>query len=200
MWVIATILVRELFVVLDQEVAVVVHRRPLDDGSAPLAQKMPGHDVGVVLHDREDDLVPLPDQARPAHGGGHEVVGLGRVAGEDDLVCGGRVEELARGLARALEPFGRGVGHVVQAAMDVGVAGLHAGDHRVDHRPRLLRRGGVVEIDQRLAVDLFREDRELLPDRLDVVGGGGDGCVHVRDLGSCAVRVHRRPPEQVRRH
>ena len=58
--VIATSLVRErqqLLEFVDQEIAVVVDRRPFDHGAMALAQEMPGHDVGVVLHDREHDLV-----------------------------------------------------------------------------------------------------------------------------------------------
>jgi hypothetical protein len=39
----------------------------------------------------------------------------------------------------------------------------------VEHGLRLLRRGGVVEIDERLAVDLHRQDREVRADAGDVV-------------------------------
>ena len=51
----------QLLELVDQEVALVVDRRPLDHRALPLAQKMPRHDVGMVLHDREDDLVTLLD-------------------------------------------------------------------------------------------------------------------------------------------
>ena len=64
MWVIATILVRgaeQLLEFVDQEIAVVIDRRPFDHGALPLAQEMPRHDVGMVLHDREHDLVALLD-------------------------------------------------------------------------------------------------------------------------------------------
>ena len=96
----------------------------------------------------------------------------------DDLAAAGEgatedLAEIEAWLSR------RGVRHEVQAAMHVGVGRLHRPRHRVDHRPRFLRRGGVVEVDQRLAVDLLRQDRELRPDRLDVVGGLEDGCVHL---------------------
>ncbi|GJE42658.1 hypothetical protein AEGHOMDF_1830 [Methylobacterium soli] len=168
----------QLLVLINEEIARVVDGRPLDDGPPALAQEVPGHDVGMVLHDREDDLVTLLDHPGPAHRAGHEVVGLGGVAGEDDLVRGAGIEELARGFARALEPLGRGIRHEMQAAMDVGVTRLHAGHHGVDHRARLLRRGGVVEINQGLAVDGLGQDRELRPDRVDIVGGLQHGCVH----------------------
>src|SRR5258707_2674079 len=39
--------------------------RPFDDGAAALAQEMPGHDVGMVLQDREHDLVPCPHPLDP---------------------------------------------------------------------------------------------------------------------------------------
>ena len=42
--------------------------------------------------------------------------------------------------------------------------------HRLDHRARLLGGGRVVEIDERLAVDVAVEDREIGTDALDVVG------------------------------
>ena len=61
--VMATILVRgdqQLLELVEQEVAVVVDRRPFDHGALALAQEMPRHDVGVVLHDREHDLVAAP--------------------------------------------------------------------------------------------------------------------------------------------
>ena len=47
---------------------------------------MPRHDVGVVLHDREHDLVALADLKCCAERVGDEVDRLGRVAREDDLV------------------------------------------------------------------------------------------------------------------
>ena len=62
-WVIATSLVavgQQLLEFLDQEIAFVVDRRPFDDGAMTLPQEMPGHDVGVVLHDRDHDLVAAP--------------------------------------------------------------------------------------------------------------------------------------------
>ena len=76
MWVMATILVRGVSSALER----------LEVGTSPssstgahlitaplaLAQEVPGHDVGVVLHDREDDLVALADAqppvARPRRG------------------------------------------------------------------------------------------------------------------------------------
>ena len=63
-WVIATSLGprrQQLLEFVDQEIAFVVDRRPFDHGAMALPEEMPGHDVGMVLHDREHDLVALPD-------------------------------------------------------------------------------------------------------------------------------------------
>ena len=73
-----------------------------------LAVEMPGHDVGVVLHDRDDDLVALAEIH--AVGAGDEVDALGGVAREDDLLHAWRIEEAARRLARVLVAGGGGVG------------------------------------------------------------------------------------------
>ena len=134
-----------------------------------LAVEVPGHDVGVVLHDREHDLVALAD-SHAAERAGDEVDRLGGVAGEDDLLGAAGIEEAAHGLARLLEALRRRVGEVVQAAVHVGVLEAVGVIHRLDHRARLLRRGAVVEIDERLAVDLAEQDREVGADALDVVG------------------------------
>src|SRR6478672_9894228 len=52
--------------------------------------------------------------------------------------------------------------------MDVGVFEAIGVVHRLQHRAWLLRRRAVVEIDERLAVDLTIEDREIGADALDV--------------------------------
>ena len=49
--------------------------------------------------------------------------------------------------------------------MDIGVVVFVVMHQRVNHRARFLRRGGVVEINQRLAVDLLVEDRKILSQR-----------------------------------
>ena len=131
---------------------------------------MPGHDVGVVLHDGEEDLVPLPDM-RDAIGRGDEIDRLGGVAGEDDLRVGARIEEAAHALARLLEIGGREVAQIMQPAMHIGVFLAIGALDGVEHELRLLRRGAVVEIDERSCRCTFaREDGEVGADRLHVEG------------------------------
>ena len=124
--VIATSLVRvgqQLFELVDQEIAFVVDRRPFDDGAMAFPEEMPGHDVGMVLHDREHDLVAGLD-VRLAPGRRHEVDRLGGVAGEDDLLVAPGVEEFCDLGAAAFIGFGRRIGEIMQPAMHVGVFAL----------------------------------------------------------------------------
>ena len=80
------------------------------------------------------------------------------------------VEEGRHLLARALVALGRLVGEIMQPAMHVGV--LRGVDliEPVEHGLRLLRGRSVVEIDQRLAINLRRQDRKIRPDAVHVVG------------------------------
>jgi hypothetical protein len=84
-----------------------------------------------------------------------KVVGFGRRFREHDLLGRARVQEAPRLLARAFEALGRRIGHEVKPAVDVRVGRLHGAHHGIDDGARLLRRRGVVEIDERLAVDLL---------------------------------------------
>ena len=79
------------------------------------------------------------------------------------------VEEFRDLGAAALIGFGRRIGEIMQPAMHVGVFALVGLGHAVEHRIRLLRRRGVVEIDQRLAIDLQRQRRKILPHPGDVI-------------------------------
>ena len=74
---------QQLLEFLDEEIAIIIDRRPFDDGAAALAMEMPGHDIGMMLEDRKHDLIALADH-HAAEGLRHEVDRLGGVAGEDE--------------------------------------------------------------------------------------------------------------------
>ena len=77
----------------------------------------------------------------------------------------------------------------VYAAMHVGVPRGLVVFHRAQHRQRLLRGRGAVEIHQRLAVDLARQDRKLARTRATSYTGAG-AC----GSGRCRVDVQVRAP------
>ncbi len=156
-----------------EEIAIIIDGSPFDDGAAALAVEMPGHDVGVVFEDGEDDLIALVDH-QSAKALSHEIDGFGGVAGEDQLILGRRIQEAAHAFAGILEALGCRIGKEMQAAMDVGIffgVALHDG---IKHGLWLLRRGGVIEIDQGLAINLARKDGKIAADFFDVKHGRSD--------------------------
>ncbi len=152
----------------EDHVPPVVDRGHADHPPGPLREHLPGNDVGVVLDFAEDDLI-AGREARAA-GVGDEIDPLGRAADENDLLRARPPEEP---LHRGPGPFvgvGRAGGEGVSPAMDVRIVGGVVVGDRLDHLPRLLGRGRIVEPGQRLAVDLLVEDGEIAPHPLDIEG------------------------------
>ena len=152
--------IEQLLVFVEQHVAAVVDRRDAELCALLGAQHLPRHDVGVVLEMGDHHLVALLHVA-PAPGLGHEVDRLGRAAHPHDGVVRRRVDESAHLLARRLEGVGRAGGQRMRGAMHVRVLVRVEMRQPVDDRLRLLRGRGVVEPDERLAVDVFAQDREV---------------------------------------
>ena len=132
-----------------------------------VAQHLPGHQVGMVLHGRDHHGL-----ARPHHAAtiavGKEVDRLGAVAGEHDLAAIRRVHQRGNGVARAFISLGGAFAHPVQAAMDVRVLRLHRAAHGIDHRTRLLCRGGAVQKHQRKSPHGLAEDGKVLANARNV--------------------------------
>ena len=148
------------------QLTLVRHRNELQNHALGLTQEMPRHDIGVMFHHRQNDLVafnqPLTERGRD------QIDRLGRALGEDNLIDRPSVDQLGDAAAGGFIGLGGFVGEAVQAAVDVGIGRFHHPAHRLDHRPRLLRRGRTVQIDQRLAVDLARQNGKLFTDLGDV--------------------------------
>ena len=156
------------------QLAVVVDGDDAELGPGLLADDLPRHDVGVVLHRRDQHLV-AGGEARAGEALRHEVDPLGGAAHEDDLAVLPRADEAADLAARALVLLRRGLAQGVDAAVDVGVEGGVVAGERVDHGLRLLRRSRVVEIDERPPVHLLLQDGEVGADALHVEHGRGLG-------------------------
>ncbi len=85
---------------------------------------------------------------------GDEIDRFGRAAREDDALRRGGSDKLRHFFARAFILRRRFLAQGMDAAMDIGVCFLIKARFRVDHGKRLLRRGRIVEINERLAMDL----------------------------------------------
>ena len=114
----------------------------------------------MVLHLGEQDDVAFL-QVRVAPGVGDEVDAVGGAGGENDLARLGGIDEFSGAFAGLLVGIGGAHRERVDAAVDVGVVVPVVVRERVDDALGLLGRGGVVEVDERLPVDLLVEDREI---------------------------------------
>ena len=158
----------ELLVSLHVQLAAVVHRDDLQSDAALCSLKLPGHDVAVVLHRRDDYLVAFTHEslAERRH---HQIDALRRAACEDYLFRLGRVDEAAHRLACCLMKVGGTLREIVHATMHVGIGIEIFVAHGIEHAKRFLRGGGVVEIDKRTVVYGARENREVGADFIYIV-------------------------------
>ena len=159
-------------VLVEQQLARVVDGNDAQEGAPLLAQELPGDDVRVVLDGGDDDLVARPDP-RAAVARGDQVDALGGAADEHDLARIGGVEEALDADARLLVGLGGLLAQEMHAPVHVRVLQRVVGDERVDHGLGLLARGRVVQVDEGFSVNPLVERRKVLPDPLDVPGGGG---------------------------
>ena len=131
-----------------------VEREVLGDGhitqlNTPfLSEHLPRHDVGVVLHLRQNDGVAL-DEVGPTPSMSNEVDAFCCAAGDDDLVC---VEALLEFASAGFVAFGRLSGQGVDGSVDVGVGLGVVIVHGVEDHLWLLGGRSVVEVDERVAV------------------------------------------------
>jgi hypothetical protein len=126
----------------------------------------------VVLHFGEQDHVARAEDL-PAPRLRDEIDALGRSSREDDLLRRRRAEIAGDLRARGLVSLGGARAQLVQAAVDVGVVVLVVAAQRIENGARFLRRRGVVEINERVPVNLLVEDRELGADGGPVAGVAG---------------------------
>ncbi len=131
-------------------------------GALLLGDQLPRNQIGVMLHLGQQDRV-AGAQVGAAPRLRDQVDRLGAVLGEDDFAGRGRADERRDPAPRVLVGLGRLLGDLVDAAMDVRVAGRVVARHRVEHEVGLLGSGGAVEVDQR-PLSPGAEDRELLAD------------------------------------
>ncbi len=158
------------------QLAPFVHRDDPKRRAPLLTQELPRHDVGVVFHRRHHHFVPGRDPGTPK-APRYQVDRVGGPANEDDFARVRGAEQARDRVAPRLVGARRPFRQFVDAAVDVGVVVRVEVRHRVDHRLRLLGAGGAVEKDERPAVDLLVEDREI---------GADPG---VLGLGECAAPV-----------
>src|SRR5262249_40906923 len=98
-----------------------------------------------------------------------------RAAGEDDLLASASVEEPCGAFASGFVGISGAIAQFVNAPVDVGVVAFVITEDGVKDGPGLLRRGGVVEVNEGVAVDFLIEDREVGSEIRPIRRGRPDG-------------------------
>ena len=131
------------------------------------AQQLPRHDVGVVFQRRNQNLIAgLEARARKALR--HQIHRLGRAADENDFLGVASIDEPPHGLAGAFIRIGGALAQRMNATMHVGMIVLVITADRIDHGFGPLAGRGVVQVHQRLAIDVLMQHREVATNRGDV--------------------------------
>src|SRR5215211_4795013 len=148
---------------IEIEFSVVGEANGFDAGILLFGQKLPWHQVGVMIHRRDDYQIAGLD-VTPAPCLGDEVDRLGRVANEDNLPRGFGVDEVSHHMPGGLVLRCRSLGQVVHAAMDVGVRFPVVAIDGSDDLLGFLGAGSTIEERQPLPALLpERENWEILP-------------------------------------
>src|SRR4030088_3201080 len=98
----------------------------------------------------------------------HQIEPLGSPAREDDLISRGGAEVARDALPRFFVSFRRARTQLMKTTMHIRVFVLIVMAKRIKHMSRFLRRGRAVKVNERMAVCLFAEDREILADGLPI--------------------------------
>ena len=135
-----------------------------------LAEHLPRDNVGVVFHRGDHDLVALSD-GRPPKRARHQVNPFRAASREDNLGVIFGAHEGGQRVPRRFVRIRRLLTQKVHTPVDVRVFLLVVRAEPVDHCLRLLRRRGVVEVDERTSVHLLVQCWEVGAGSLSVKAG-----------------------------
>ena len=168
------------------QLAFVAYRDHLEHGACLPGEHLPGNDVGVVLHGRDDDLVAFT-QTRPPVALRHQVDGFGAAANENHFTAIVGVDESLGRVPGAFVVGGRPLAQGVYATMHVGVVPLVVVTHGIDDAPGLLTGGAVVQIDEWMAVHLLVQNGKILAHFVYVVKVAGRLATGAGDRVHCTI-------------
>lgn len=157
----------ELFVVVEQEVAVGVAGDGTKVGASFFAYHLPGYDVGVVVEDGDDDFVAGIEKLA-AERLCDEVDAFGGAAHKEYFVGRRGVDEASYFFAGFFVGVGGSCGECVRTTMDIAVVMLVIVGEGVDDGLGLLGGGAVVEPDEGVMVHVLMQCRKVATDVLDV--------------------------------
>src|SRR3972149_9217465 len=114
----------------------------------------------MMLHGRYDDFIPL-FQGAPTKAGGDKIDRLRSAADENNFPSVAGIDEFTDTIPGAFIRSSRFFAERMHATVDIGIVMAIIMIDRLDFAVWFLRRGAVVQVHQRLAADLSRQDGEI---------------------------------------
>ena len=152
----AGVLGEHILVSLKVQLTVIADGNGTDADALATSDELPRHDVAVVLHDGEDDLIAMLQHV--AQRRRHQVDAFSSATCEDDFFDALGVDVLSHLFARRLDEVGSLLRKGVHATMYIGLVTMV---HFVDdpyHAVRCERCGCIVQIDQWSPLDCAPQD------------------------------------------
>ncbi len=141
------------------EHAVIIAGDDFENRTSAFAGHLPWDDVRVVFEGRDENFIARLESCAQAVGG--EVDRVGAAASENQLIRIGATEVGGDRFSGSFIGCSRGAGEGVGAAVDVGIDGFVVGARGIEDGEWFLGGGGIVQIDQGLAVDLLVQNGKL---------------------------------------
>ena len=151
---------KQLFVLIQQKLASVIHRNDFN-GNPPLgSQQLPGNDIAVMLHNGENHLIPLLHKLF-TEAGHKQIDTFRRTAGKDDFIRTAGIDKLPHRLTRRLVQLRSLLRKEMHTTMHIGVDRIVLVRNGVHHLTGLLRSRTVIKVNQRLTIYLTGKYRKI---------------------------------------
>lgn len=151
---------KQLFVLVQQKFASVIHRDNFNGNPSFGSQQLPGNDVAVMFHDGENHLIPLLHKLL-TEAGHKQIDTFRRAAGKDDFIRTAGMDELPYRLARCFVQLRSLLRKEMHTAMHIGIDRIVLIRNGIHHLTGFLRSRTVIKVNQRLTIYLTGKYRKI---------------------------------------
>ena len=157
----------KLLVFIQQQFPFIVHRNHFDCNSFAGGQQLPGNDVAVMFHYRNNHFITFLHKLI-SKAGNKQINAFRRPPRKDNLIRSGGIDKPAYRLTGGLMQFCCLLGEIMYPAMHIGIDGIIFIYNRINHQTGLLSRCTVIEINQRLTVYRTAQYRKIFTYLLNI--------------------------------
>ena len=154
---------KQLFQRIFHQFSTIIDRNHPNHNAGALCLQLPGNNIAVMFHLRNNDLVTRFHLASHK-AGSHQIDTLCRSTGENNFTGRTGIDETTYRLACSFMQLCSLLRQEMHSAMYIGIHGIIFIHNGIHHTTWLLGRSPVVQIHQGLAVYIPGKDRKVFPD------------------------------------